>query len=96
MGSSPIVSTAKVLVRALPAARASRRIGTVPTAEGHKGSYPRMNDTPVTYDGPVNTLAAADFTPCMLRHGHRRSGLETQMAPRPLAMTSHLAKEDAG
>jgi len=69
---------------------------TVPTAGARVVSFPRLNDTPATYDGAVNVPAASH--PLLWAPGWdcSRSGLETQMAPRPLAPTSHLANKDAG
>lgn len=70
-------------------------MSTVPKAEGREGSYPRLNDTPVTYDGGVNIPATSHSSSWRLRRDYWRSGLEAQMAPLPLATTSHLANKDA-
>lgn len=68
----------------------------MPKAEGREGSCPLLNDTPVTYDGDMKAppLSAAHLW--SLPRDYLRSGLEAQMVPRPLAMTSHLANKDAG
>lgn len=68
----------------------------MPEAEGRADSYPQVNDTPVTYDGGVYVTAAPHSSFGGSGRDYSRSGLETQMAPRPLVATSHLANKYAG
>lgn len=68
----------------------------MPEAEGHAGSYPQVNDTPVTYYGGVYVTAGPHSLSGSSGRDYSRSGLETQMAPRPLVATSHLANKDGG